>query len=170
MVCVHENGTFFRLKVDASTAEAAAAQARAQGHVVAITFLDGLARAEQNRILRALRREKDICPVCGYSLAGLPRKNGVVTCPECGFGDPVEEIRRKSETEAPAGKIFAAGAVFLALIEALNVARRPDFPLIGVVAVILAIVGYERSRGRFGGVAIALAGAVVVAGMVRVFW
>ncbi len=167
VVCVNDNGTFFRMNLDAPSAEAAAAEARKQGYVVAITYLEGLARADQNRILRGLRRDKGTCPVCGYSLAGLPRKDGVVTCPECGFGDPVEDVRRKTEKEASPGKMFAAGGVFLAFIEALNMARRPDFPFIGCVAVVLAIVGYERSSGRHGRIAIAIAGAVVVVGVIR---
>ncbi|HMN40351.1 MAG TPA: hypothetical protein PKE29_05860 [Phycisphaerales bacterium] len=170
VVCVNEDGSFFRVNLIAPSAEAAAAEARKQGYVVAITYLEGLARADQNRILRGLRRDGSNCPVCGYSLAGLPRKDGVVTCPECGFGDPVEDARKHNEREASPGKMFAAGGMFFAFVEAVSLARSPGFPFTGCVGVVLAIVGYERSRGRHGRIAVAVAGAVVVAGVIRMFW
>lgn len=170
VVCVDERGSFFRVHVAAATAEEAAAKARQQGHVVAITYLDGLSHADQNRILRVLRRNDGSCPACGYSLEGLPAQDGKVICPECGYGDPVQDERKRVEREIAPGKAFVYVGLFLSFIEAINIVQRPEFPLLGVVGLVLVAIGYERARGRFGSWVIVAAAMVVAAGAARMFF
>jgi hypothetical protein len=170
VVCVDDEGSFFRVHIAAPTAEAAAAQARAQGHVVAITYLDGLSRADQNRILRVLRRSDGACPACGYSLEGLPRKDGRVICPECGYGDPVLDARKRASREIEPGKAFVFVGLFLSFVEAINMLRAPEFPLVGVAGLVMVAIGYERARGRFRPWVLVVAGLVVAAGVLRSFF
>lgn len=168
VVCVAENGSYFRINVAAATAEEAAEFARKQGHIVAITYIDGLARAEQNRLLGVLRRDGGKCLACGYALEGLPKKAGVVICPECGYGDPIVAAERAAARNAEPGRLLVRAGVFLGVVEIL-IALRPsdEWPVVAAIGLALCAAGYERSKGSRGMGALVFVGLVIVFVVVR---
>lgn len=176
VVCVSPEGAHFRVRVAAGSAEAAVGEAIARGHDARIAFRSDLPEAEKRRALEALRVPGASCPICGYSLAGLPEGvAGQVTCPECGswrgaagtYPGPgnlgVVLTRRGVE-------LLLGVSVFLSILEALRVMQSRGVPALALVALAVALMVQFISGRQRGGPVIVLAAGVAVVGVIRLIW
>lgn len=85
VVCFDAVGTGYLVTRSAPDAGAAVQSAIDAGHAPVLCLPPGLSRHNETLIIHRWRQGSDVCPSCGYSLAGLATTPCMV-CPECGLG------------------------------------------------------------------------------------
>jgi hypothetical protein len=151
-----EGKGMFKVYVPAETPEQAVEEARQRGHTVQRVFspTDG-----QIDLMGSLSEEEGarVCRRCGYSLAGLPRGEGVVLCPECGH---INEVARP-DVEPGAGRYLEWYGLALGLLGAVWITA-------AFVGIGLGAMALQQTRGARGRLAVAagIVGIVIHSGYV----